>query len=533
MGLAAAGAASLPGKLAAEGRTRQSDWDAPSPDSRRQRARPRLNPVSFWNEASLALVALDHSIDAKDARAPGPCAAARALGLVHIVMADAAAAVYPVDFEGFYVRGVRFPDMRHPEVFVGGAAAWILEHIYSTPAHTQFIGAQRLRFLQQFDQHAFAAWNAGLTFARHKAFAARWNWNAIKVAALRSTSRYAAAPGEHEADPFNPDQKYYGVQWGRMEPLVPQLRIGALGPGDPPGPGDREYWRDADEVREVGAWRAEGPTTEQLRTGMFWAYDGARLIGPPPRLYNQIVRQIAEADAMPVPDMARLLALCNVAMADAGIVAWEAKYRYRIWRPVIAIPELYNLRRGWKPFGSPRTNPTQFALGIDTQFRLMAQSMLGGGHRNTLRAPAKDLLAYHRACFTPNFPAYPSGHSTFGSACFNMLKLVRAEHAETRRDPGRLDGYDEFVSDELNGISIDNFQNEPRPYVPIRYRHIDHMIEDNNRSRIYLGVHWNFDCERGAESGAGIADAIYRHAYIRADDPRGGASRPRPGDRRR
>ena len=41
---------------------------------------------------------------------------------------------------------------------------------------------------------------------------------------------------------------------------------------------------------------------------------------------------------MSVPDMARLLALCNIAMADAGIVCWEAKYRYKIWRPVLGIP---------------------------------------------------------------------------------------------------------------------------------------------------------------------------------------------------
>src|SRR5687768_2004155 len=49
------------------------------------------NPVLFWNDVALQLVALDHSIEARDARAPGPCASARALGLAHVVMADAAA----------------------------------------------------------------------------------------------------------------------------------------------------------------------------------------------------------------------------------------------------------------------------------------------------------------------------------------------------------------------------------------------------------------------------------------------------------
>ena len=39
------------------------------------------NPVSFWNDVALDLVALDHSIPAAEARAPGPVATARALGL--------------------------------------------------------------------------------------------------------------------------------------------------------------------------------------------------------------------------------------------------------------------------------------------------------------------------------------------------------------------------------------------------------------------------------------------------------------------
>ena len=42
---------------------------------------------------------------------------------------------------------------------------------------------------------------------------------------------------------------------------------------------------------------------------------------------------------------------------------------------------------------------------------------------------------------------------------------------------------------------------------------IDQMIEDNNKSRVHLGVHWNFDCEFGSRSGARIAEAAYRNAY--------------------
>ena len=527
LGLGAAGAASLSGTRTAEAQAEPPPppphWDYSSLYPAR-RTRPGLNPISFWNDTALQLTAIDHSIDARDARAPGPCAAARALGLVHIVMADAAAAVYPVDFEGFYVRGVRFPPLVHPEVFVGGAAAWILEHIFSTPAHTQFLGAQRLRFLKHYDPQASAAWDAGLTFARNEAYTSRWDWRTVKSAALTSSQRYRPHRGQHDVDPYNPDQKFYGVTWGYMEPLVRGLPLAALDPGEPPGLRDPQYARDAEEVRELGAFHSDGPSADQVRVGLFWAYCGARLVGPPARLYNQIVRQIVETDDMPVPEMARALALCNIALADAGISAWRSKYRYKVWRPVVGIPAYFDRGSDWKPFGSPRTNPAQFALGSDTQFRLMAQSLEGGGYRNALRPPTKDLLSYHRACFTPNFPSYPSGHAVFGSACFTMLKLVRGEHERFQGDPGRLDGHEPFVSDEVNGISIDNFNNERRPYVPISYRHIDQMIHDNAKSRVHLGVHWNFDCDRGNESGARLAELIYRNIYrrkpaYRPDDP--------------
>lgn len=521
LGLGALGAASVTAPTIAHGQyvrpnpASQTPSQPPPVPAARNRP-PRIDPILFWNETALQLDALDHSIDAKDARAPGPCASSRALALTHIVMADAAAAAYPCDFDGLYVRGGRFPENEYADVFVGAAAARILGHIYSTPAHTHLIGSQRQRFLKFFDSRALAAWNAGLEFGRNEQFTGRWHWDSIKSAVLSSLERgRLLRRGEHDVDPFNPDQKFYGVNWDRIPPLSPGLPIASLGPGDPPGERDRDYMRDLEEVRVLGAYRPEGATAEQVKVGLFWAYDAARLIGTPPRLFNQIITQIAEADGLPTPETARLLALCNLAMADAATVCWQAKYRYQIWRPVIGIPNaLYRPDRDWRPFGSPRTNPRQFALGSDAR-RLTAVSMLGGGESDWSGEPANDTLPYNRACFTPNFPSYPSGHATFGSACFNVLKRVRAEHESTRQDPGRIDHAGPFVSDELNGISIDNFRNAPRPYLPVRYTHVEQMIEDNNKSRVHLGVHWNFDCEFGSRSGARVADAIYRVAYHR------------------
>lgn len=488
----------------------------PQPEPVPQNRPPGIDPVVFWSDTALQLDALDHSVDAKDARAPGPCAASRALALAHIVIADACAAAYACDFEGFYVRGGGAPGNEFADVFVGGAAARILGHMYTTPAHTHLIGFQRQHFLKFYDQRALAAWNAGLEFGRNEQFTSRWQWERIKDAALSSGSRgQNLRRGEHDVDPFNPDQKFYGVGWGQIPPLLSGLPVRELGAGDPPPLEERDYLRDLEEVREIGGFRSQGPTNEQVKTGLFWGYDGARLIGTPPRFYNQILLQIAERDRMSTPELARLLALCNLAMSEAGIVCWEAKYRYQVWRPVIGIPHAqYRPEPGWRPFGAARTNPTQFALGNDAQ-RLTALSMLGGGERNWFGEPVNNALPYERACFTPNFPSYPSGHSTFGSACFNALKRVRAEREATRQDPNDIRDAGPFVSDELNGTTIDNFRNQARPYLPKGFSSIDQMIGDNNKSRVHLGVHWNFDCELGARSGARVAEAVYRNAYRR------------------
>jgi vanadium chloroperoxidase len=88
-------------------------------------------------------------------------------------------------------------------------------------------------------------------------------------------------------------------------------------------------------------------------------------------------------------------------MADAGIASWFYKYKYQLWRPVLGIREYDDsfwaggepVSHGlhprcdpwWVPLGSPRTNEP--------------------GRRS----------------FTPPFPAYPSGHATFGAAAFEAI----------------------------------------------------------------------------------------------------------------
>src|SRR5262249_1446336 len=84
-----------------------------------------------------------------------------------------------------------------------------------------------------------------------------------------------------------------------------------------------------------------------------------------------------------VVDNARLFALLNMAMADAAICAWDAKYTYDFWRPVTAI------RNG------------------DTD-----------GNDATIADPS-----WSSFIVTPPFPDYVSGHSTFSGAASTVVAM--------------------------------------------------------------------------------------------------------------
>jgi hypothetical protein len=498
-----------------------------------ERPERRVNPVLFWNSVSLDLVALDHSVDSTDARAPGPCASAMALGVVHAVIADAVYIAYGSNYRPQFYRGGYNFHIEVPELFIGGAASGILTRIFNTPTHAYTIGVSADNFKKLLAIPEGKDWEAGIAFANSPSFRGLWAWEKIQVLLLPQFSKYVPGPRGHNIDPNNAAQSFYGSDWGSYPPLVldGHRQVTALGPGTPPPEGSSEYEHDLAEIRVKGALRSRSSrhfparTPHETNIGLFWAYDGARLLGTPPRLYNQIIRQIAIHDQFDVIEAARLFALCNLAMADASIVAWRAKYHYNVWRPVLGIQNhRFAPEPDWLPFGAPKTNRIRDGQGAGTASRGTAQSLMGGGAPFAPSQPLQNFQAegqgrlgrrrplYGDTAFTPNFPAYPSGHATFGAACFTMLKLLRRERPQTRHDPNGV--HAEFNSDELNGLSQDHVTGRARPLYPVIYKTLDDMIADNDISRVYLGVHWRFDCNRGSDSGSRIAQAVYRAAYV-------------------
>jgi hypothetical protein len=103
--------------------------------------------------------------------------------------------------------------------------------------------------------------------------------------------------------------------------------------------------RDFDEIKAMGALNNSKRTPEQTAIARFWEATG-------PAIYWPVARSVATLPGRDVTDNARLLAMAAMAMDDALIAVFDAKYTYNFWRPVTAIRNADGDARdpGWAPF---------------------------------------------------------------------------------------------------------------------------------------------------------------------------------------
>ncbi len=445
-----------------------------------------LDTLHRWNNIAISASGLDHTPVAPGeprtfGEQLGPGRSSRAMAIVH-------SAIYQA------VNSLVRPDRDDSDAVEDRSSPVSIDAAIAQAAHDTLINlypSQRPAFDTRLSEDLNAVLNPvqraiGITLGRRCAadvLAARvGDHSDTPEPRLGSGWVTSSQPGHWRQDPVSQIPIALGGHWADCRPFVlastAQFRL-----PPPPAMTSAAYTEAYNEAKRLGGDGVITPTdrtAEQTFIGTFWAYDGTPSLCAPPRLYNQIVMQIADQTRLKTADLARLLALVNVAMADAGMAAWDSKYYWDFWRPIAGIRES---DVGTGPSGLGDGNP---ATQGDPNFM-------------PLGAPASNLTGPN---FTPPFPAYPSGHATFGGAIFQIL----------RRFYGRDDLAFTFVSDEFNGVTRDN-QGNVRPYRPRTFARLSEAEVENGRSRIYLGIHWNFDSTDGIALGRQVADYVYDHAF--------------------
>lgn len=438
--------------------------------------------LEVWSTATMNAVAVDHTPVAPGetrvfGEQLGPARTSRAMAIVHIAMFEA---INAIDRKYSSYLGIG-PVVRGGQVDERAAVA---QAAYDTLA--LLYPSQETRFKNELNEFLGNSIRRpgtlrGIDLGHSCAisiFTRRINDGSNHKEKLVGIDyQTGRAPGDWQQDPIGQSPIALGASWSGVKPFLlasaSQFRV-----PPPPALSSAEYAAAFDEVFRLGRDNASSGTAmtrtpEQTIIGKYWGYDGTPGLGTPPRLYNQIALTIAKQKGTRGVDLARLLALVNVAMADTGIAAWESKYTYDYWRPITAI-------RNAGQDGNPAT--------------------LEDANWTPLGAQASNTNGPN---FTPPFPAYPSGHAAFGAALFQVL----------RRFYGQDDIAFTFVSDEFNGQTKD-IDGSVRPLIPRSFRSLSEAEEENGQSRIYLGIHWSFDKTAGIAQGRQVANHVFASAFL-------------------
>src|SRR6267143_1892958 len=316
-----------------------------------------LDSVHRWNAIAINASGLDHTPLAPGeirtfGEQLGPGRASRAMAIVHIAIFDSVNAVL-----GGYQSYSGIQPVKPPvslDAAVAQAAHDTLAALYPSqaPAFDSLLSEDLAEISNKIERAN------GVSLGQRAAsaiLALRAN-DGSQVPEPRFGIDYFPnqMPGYWRQDPISLIPIALGAHWGECKTFVVQSASQFRVP-PPPAMISVEYLVAYSEAKSFGGDGATTPTVrtpEQTFIGTFWAYDGTPSLCAPPRLYNQIIVHIADQMNLNTIRLARLLALANTAMADAGMTIWESKYYYDFWRPVIGIRE-----------SDPGTGPTGLGDG--------------------------------------------------------------------------------------------------------------------------------------------------------------------------
>jgi hypothetical protein len=247
---------------------------------------------------------------------------------------------------------------------------------------------------------------------------------------------------------------------GNVDPfLVPNVEMLRT---DPPNDLTSEaYAEDFDEVKRLGSLTSAVRTPDQTAAAIFWQDHALNI-------WNRVFRSLSASRGLTTADTARLLAMANLASADAAIGCWDSKYYWRFWRPITAIREAAtdgNLATEADPTWTPLFDPSVPVSG----------------------APL----------VTPGFPDHPAGHGCASSSIVHTLQNF-------------------FGTDKIAFTVVRN-KCAPAPCPQRSFNRFSQALKEVIDSRVWGGIHFRTADVQGAVLGKKVAHYLEKHYFQPVD----------------
>lgn len=383
--------------------------------------------VTDWNNALLNAIKIQE-IDA--------AIASRQLAILHAAIFDSINGIKR-NAEPYLAKKPRPPHFASEVAAANAAAVKVLRSLYSDPvlnAGFTILYAQILADIPRGNARVKGIlW--GESVADQTLSARAQDGSDITISPPQSSLPGSWMPTPPSFSPF------LVPQWGFIKPFT--LLTGAqFRPKNPPSLNSAQYAMEFNEVKLLGSLENSTRTSEQTEIALFW-----NAINPVSH-WNYIAQTVAAQKGNNVAQNARLFALLNLALADAGIVAWDAKFTFNFWRPITAI---HNANRD-------------------------------DNRQTTIDESWNSLI------INPPFPDYVSGHSVFSGAAAMILASF-------------------FNSDVISFSSSTNGD----PNVTRNFTSFSSAAAEASLSRILGGIHFRSAIEEGINAGKKIGTWTYSH----------------------
>ena len=378
--------------------------------------------------AASANVITDWDAQAVAFAAPGP-AGLRELAMVHIAMFDAVNSIEP-RYRPYLIQ-LTPPKTTSQEAAAATATATVLIGLHpDTAAEIKTALENYLAAIPDGASKAVGIVLGGAVAA--KVLQARANDGAHAPDAYRPKTR----PGVYVPTPIT-----VASTWPSMAPFALE-KPSQFRPAPPISLESKEWAADYNEIKDYGGKTSAKRSPQQTETARFWL-----MVGPPS--YHPLPRQVVVAKQMSVIDSARFMALVAIALTDASIAVFDAKYHYEFWRPITAI-------RNGDIDGNPATELEATWQPIDN---------------------------------TPMHPEYPCAHCIQSGAATAVIAALL--------------GTTDIPEIALTSLTA--------PGVAHRWTNLKAFTEEVADARIWAGFHYRFSTRVGTDMGRQVGEYVVKN----------------------